>query len=191
MDKPRIAIISGSTRTQRHSHRVALYLNTHFSALGFEAALIDLAEFQLPMFEETIDKQENPPESLKQVYKMLQQADAMIFVSPEYNGGYTPALKNMVDHFPKSTFYRKPLGVVSVSTGSLGGMRGALQMQALATAIYAIPVAQLLLVPQVIHKFDEAGALTDQAFKRNIEVFTTEFVWLTEAVTLAKSKVLH
>lgn len=191
MDKPRIVVISSSTRTQRHSHRAALYLNNHFSALGFDTALIDLAEFQLPMFEETIDKQENPPESLKQVYKMLQQADAMIFVSPEYNGGYTPALKNMVDHFPKSTFYRKPLGVVSVSTGSLGGMRGALQMQALATAVFAIPVAQLLLVPQVINKFDEAGALTDQAFKRNIDVFTTEFVWLAEAVTLAKSKVLH
>lgn len=191
MVNTRIAVVSSSTRTQRHSHRVALYLRNYFEAKGSAVSFIDLLQFPLPMFEETIDKQEQPDENLLRISEMLTGADAMIFVSPEYNGGYTSALKNMVDHFPKSVFYRKPVGVVSVSTGGLGGMRGALQMQALATALFALPVPQMLLVPQVLKKFNEEGFLTDESFAKNIEAFTQEFIWLTEAIIGAKYKVHH
>ncbi len=191
MTNTHVAIISSSTRAHRHSHRVALFLKHFFASKGITVLFIDLLEYSLPMFEETIDKQESPDNNLLIVHEKLRQADAMIFVSPEYNGGYTPALKNMVDHFPKSTFYRKPIGVVSVSTGALGGMRGALQMQALAAALFALPVPQMLLVPQVIKKFNEDGLMIEDSFLKNIEVFAGEFLWLTEAVSAAKSKVLH
>ena len=45
----------------------------------------------------------------------------LLLVTPEYNGSYTPALKNLFDHFPKQS--RKPFGIVTASPGALGGMR--------------------------------------------------------------------
>ncbi len=182
-----IAVISGSTRKQRLSHRAALFLKEHLSAKNYFISLIDLSEFQLPVFEETIDKIDTPNETVLHLYQTLKAADAFVFVSPEYNGSYTAALKNMVDHLPTSTFYRKPIGVVSVTTGSLGGMRGAVQMQNLVTALSGYPLPQMLLVSQVNKKFDDEGRLLDLSFERNIELFIDELLWLTQSLAHTKS----
>jgi NAD(P)H-dependent FMN reductase len=187
MAKAHIAIISASTRKHRLSHRVALFLNNHLHGLGYGISLIDLNEYRIPLFEETIDKLDIPDEHVLQVFKKLNDADALIFVSPEYNGSYTSALKNLVDHYPKSTFHRKPIGVVSVSTGALGGMRGALQMQDLAAALYGITLPQMLLVPHVQKNFNEEGNLIDDSFIKNINAFVSEFLWLSDVLTNAKT----
>ncbi len=191
MAKSHIAIISASTRKNRLSHRAALFLSKYLQNLGYSVSLIDLDEYRIPLFEETVDKQDIPDEHVLHVFKKLNDSDAMLFVSPEYNGSYTSALKNLVDHYPKSTFYRKPIGVVSISTGSLGGMRGALQMQDLAAALFGLPLPQMLLVPQINKKFDEDGNLIDDMYTKNIQVFMTEFLWLSDVLTNAKSTIGH
>ena len=64
------------------------------------------------------------------------EADAFILVSPEYNGSYSPAMKNLVDHFPKQ--HHKPFGIATASPGPLGGIRASQQMQLLVNALFGI-----------------------------------------------------
>ena len=98
-------------------------------------------------------------------------------VSPEYNGSYTPALKNLLNHFPRLN--HKPVGIVSATDGRLGGMRGAQQMQLMVIAHFGIPLATMLLIPQIHLKFDETGQLLDPHFEKPIRQFIDEFCWIS------------
>ena len=107
-------------------------------------------------------------------------ADAFVLVTPEYNGSYTPALKNLLDHYPKQS--RKAFGIVTASPGAMGGMRATQQLQLLVNAFFGIASPHMLIVPAVDKKFDAAGNLTDEHFKKSIDLFTREFLWLAESL---------
>lgn len=184
----RIAIISSSTRTGRMSHRVSLALHALIAQRNAnEVDMIDLISFDIPLFDEVLAKHPNPPADLIEISKRLQKADAILFVSPEYNGSYSPALKNLVDYLGKAEFSKKAIGIVSVSNGVLAGMRGALQMQQLVLAMFGFPLPQMLLVPQVHLKFEESGTVIDAEFAKKMDGFLNEYLWFAEAIVKAKS----
>ena len=183
----KITIVSASTRIERETHKVALGLSKKIETLeGIETLILDLKEAKLPMFTEIMSKLPEPDERINDVYHKLNSSHAMLFVSPEYNGSYSSPLKNMVDFYPKSTFNRKAIGIVTVSSGPLGGMRAAMQMQQFILALGAITSPQMLLVPTVQNKFDSLGELMDISFTKSIDLFLKEFLWLAEALNKAK-----
>jgi chromate reductase len=178
-------IISGSIRQNRNSHRVSLHLLQRLNQQpNSKASIIDLAEANLPVMTDLWDKHPQHSEAFSKLAATLQNSDAFVWVSPEYNGSYTPALKNFIDHFPIKAFHKKPIGVVSVSTGSMGGIRGGVNMQQLALAIQGYALPQMLLVPQVTAKFDATGSIVDENFNKQLNLFVSELVWLSEAVKM-------
>jgi NAD(P)H-dependent FMN reductase len=186
-----LTIISASTRIGRQSHRVALGLAKHFSRFeDLSVTVADLAEYPLPLFEEVTVRHPEPTPAMQALGKVLHQSDAFLFVTPEYNGTYTPALKNMVDTYNKTEFSRKVIGIVTVTSGGLGGMRAAMQMQQLIPALFAIAAPHMLLVPHLAQKFDEEGNLIDEAFRKSLDNFTKEFLWLAQALYEKKAKEL-
>ncbi len=181
-----IAIISSSIRKERRSHAVAEELYRRLqNKTDVDPQLIDLQAYAFPLFEQlyTAEKASALTTELQQ---RLHKSAAMIFISPEYNGSYTAALKNMTDGFSKAEFSGKPIGVVSVSTGILGGMRGAQLMQQLVLGLSGYPIPQMLLVPEVNKKFNEQGTMVDAAFDKKISVFLDHFLWFTEAIVAKK-----
>ncbi len=186
-----IAILSSSTRLNRQSHRVALALQQTIENQGVHtASVLDLAAYQFPIMEEVLQKLPNPPAGLAEFAHNVKSADAFIFVSPEYNGSYTAALKNAVDYLKESEFNKKVIGVASVTSGSMGGMRAALAMQQLALGVSGYAIPQMLLVGQVAQRFDEAGNLLDPLFEKSMNSFLQHFIWLAEAVVEKKATVL-
>jgi len=178
-----ITIISGSIRQSRNSHRISLYLYDRLNKeANTSASIIDLSAEQLPLMTDAWDKHPEQTDAFGKLVTQLEQSDAFIWVSPEYNGSFTPAIKNFIDNFPIRAFKNKPVGVVSVSTGSMGGIRGGIQMQQLALAIQAYAVPQMLLVPQITVKFDEEGKLLDELFNKNLSLFIDELSWIGEAI---------
>ncbi len=183
-----IAIISSSTRLNRQSHRVALGLVRFFGQSGpHRVEVLDLAAYRFPLLEEVLHRHPNAPAGLLEFSEKVRQADGILFVSPEYNGSYTAALKNAVDYLKEGEFMRKVIGVVSVTSGALGGIRAALSMQELVLGVSAFPIPQMLLVGQVGQKFDETGQLLDSAFEKNIHTYLGHFLWLAQAVTDKKA----
>lgn len=181
-----ITILSSSTRIDRQSHRVALALQKIITARGHIARILDLATYQFPIMEEVLHRHPKPPAGLSEFSEAIRTSDAHIFLSPEYNGSYTSALKNAVDYLKESEFTQKAIGVVSVTSGPMGGMRGAMSMQQLVLGVSGFALPQMLLVPQVAQKFDETGTLTDPAFQSKIDFFLHNFLWLAEAVSEKK-----
>lgn len=186
-----ITIISSSTRLNRASHRVAMGLAQFINGQGIHSAeVLDLAEYRFPILEEVLHRHPSPPDGLADFAQKIRYSDAHIFVSPEYNGSYTSALKNAVDYLKEGEFAKKAIGVVSVTTGALGGIRAALAMQQLVLGIGAYPIPQMLTVGSVLQRFDESGRLLDPVFEKNIEVFLKNFLWLGEAVAEKKEAFL-
>jgi len=142
--------------------------------------IIDVRDWDLPLQQEVFSNIDRTPEMLKPLAKRMFEANAFIMVSPEYNGSYTSALKNLFDHFPKQS--HKTFGIVTGSPGATGGMRASQQMQLLINALFGIGSPYMLITPQVENKFDEAGKLIDPLFQRNIDIFVSEFLWLAESL---------
>ena len=182
-----ISILSGSTRMNRQSHRVALALEKIINGQGMHTAgVLDLARYDFPMMEEVLHRHPNPPAGLADFAEEVRHSDAFIFVSPEYNGSYTAGLKNAIDYLKEREFAGKVIGVASVTAGMLGGIRAALAMQQLVLGIAGYAIPQMLTVGQVSQRFDEEGNVLDPLFEKNIDNFLGHFFWLAEAVTEKK-----
>lgn len=177
-----ILVISASAREGRTSHGVALYLASKLGAQGHDAQILDLKTLPMPALEYVLAKAPNPDEAYLDAREQLRWADAMIFVSPEYNGTYTAALKNLVDHMSKAEFAKKVIGISTPTTGALGGMRAALSLQELVLALWAIPVPQMLPVSFVDKKVSADGVLLDPAWEKAVDTYLSEFTWLASAV---------
>lgn len=184
-----IAIISSSTRLGNNTHRVALHLEQALLQIGAVPVLLSLSAYNFPIFEEVLGKHPNPPEGLEDFSYKIKDADAVLFVSPEYNGSYTSGLKNALDYLKDKQFAKKAIGVVSVTTGPLGGMRAAMQMQLLVLGVHGYALPNMLLVPQVTQKFDENGGLMDMNFAKNVNTFLSEFIWFAQAIYSKKNMV--
>ena len=182
----RIEIISGSPRPNSVTHRVALHLQKLLlEKTEHNVDIIHLKDWNLPAVQSVFVSVDHTPEEFKPLAKRMFAADAFILVSPEYNGSYSPAMKNLVDHFPKQ--HHKPFGIVTASPGPLGGIRASQQMQLLINALFGIASPYMLVVGGVDKKFDVEGNLVDQSFYNNVHNFIIEYLWLAES--LVKKKV--
>ncbi|HVK97202.1 MAG TPA: NAD(P)H-dependent oxidoreductase [Flavisolibacter sp.] len=180
-----IEIVSGSTRENSITFRVALHLQKQITErTDHHAGIIDVRQNNFPLLETVYTSVDAAPDQHKEVVGRMFAADAFIMVSPEYNGSYTACIKNFFDHFPKQ--HRKIFGIATASPGSLGGIRAAMQMQQYIYALFGIGSPYMLVTPQVDKKFDEEGNLIDPTFQKTIDLFIKEFIWLAESILQEK-----
>jgi NAD(P)H-dependent FMN reductase len=181
----KIEIISGSPRAISVTRRVALYLKNQLKQnTANEVNIIELKDWQLPPVQSVFVSVEKTPDPFKPLAERIFNADAFILVTPEYNGSYSPAMKNLLDHFPKQ--HHKPFGIVTASTGQLGGMRAAQHLLLLVPALFGIASPYLLIVPGVDKKFSADGDLLEESFSNTLRNFIAEFLWLSEKLVNEK-----
>lgn len=177
-----IEIVSGSTREDSITLRVALFLLRHLAEKfpQHNIGLIDLRKHDFPSIDKVYPTAIHAPETLQSIAGRMLDAHAFIMVTPEYNGTFSPALANLFDHFPKQS--HKTFGIVTASEGQLGGIRAALALQHFALALYGIPSPQMLLVGNLTTTFDTGGNLLSAKFQNSIDNFVAEFMWLSEKI---------
>lgn len=181
----KIEIISGSPRTNSVTHRVALFLKNWFQQqTSYEVDIIDMKEWNVPPIQSVWTSMDKVPAEFKPLAERIFNADAFILVTPEYNGSYAPAMKNLFDHFQKQN--HKPFGIVTASPGAMGGIRASQQLLLLVPALFGIASPNMLIVPSVDKKFSPDGDLLDENFQKAVNTFVTEFLWLAEKLVTEK-----
>jgi NAD(P)H-dependent FMN reductase len=181
-----IAIISGSVRIERRSHHVAKYFQNYISENKLASSeILDLKEFNFPIFEERLSKTDKPTPSQKLFSEKIKSADAVIIVFPEYNGGYSASIKNAIDLlYPE--WYHKPVSLVCVSDGNFGGMNALTLLQTVLLKVKAVPTSYFP-VPRVQDNFDENGnAIDKEKSDKRATVLLKELLWFTEAFSKMK-----
>ena len=179
----KITIVSGTKRLGRKTPKVGAYLEKLFKEHPEvqEVNLLDVATYDFPVMEERRGRLDNPPAGLDEFGEALDRADAIVFISPEYNGSYAGAFKNTIDYFRKE-FERKPIGVVTVSDGRLGGVNASHDLQKLILALGGYAMPKKLMVSNVGRVFDDNGEVVDKKKKKSAPAFAAELLWLATAI---------
>lgn len=181
----KIEIISGSPRVSSVTRRVALYLKNWLrNNTSHEIDVIDLKDWNLPPVQYVFSSLDKTPDEFKLLAERIFSADAIILVTPEYNGSYSPAMKNLLDHFPKQQ--HKAFAIATASPGAMGGIRAAQQLLLLVPALFGVVSPYLLIVPAVDKKFTPDGDLLEESFQNIIHNFVSEFLWLAEKIVKEK-----
>jgi NAD(P)H-dependent FMN reductase len=158
--KPVLLVIIGSTRPGRVGPAVADWIIDRARAQGdFEVRVADLAEQNLPMFDEPKHPRfgQYTHQHTKDWSAVVGAADAFIFVIPEYNYGFNAATKNAIDYL-HNEWLHKPAGIVSYG-GVAAGTRATQMLKQVLSALKVVPVTEAVNIPFVQEKLDENGRL--------------------------------
>jgi chromate reductase len=126
----------------------------------------------LPLFNQDVEAQ-GDPEPVRAFKAAIQEADALLIVTPEYNYGPPGVLKNAIDWASrpagKCVLNRKPAALMGGSMGMGGTVRAQLGLRQtlVATETYVL-IRPEVLVARVHEKIDSAGRLIDDATRKQI-----------------------
>jgi chromate reductase len=187
MGKPvKVAVVVGSISKKSINRKLALAIAAlappHFS---FEHLAID----DLPLYNQ--DNDASLPAQAQRLKKELSAADALLFVTPEYNRSIPGVLKNALDTgsrpYGTNSFAGKPGGVIGTSPGAMGT---ALAQQHLRNVLAYLDVP-LLAQPEAYLQFsegmiDDAGHIADEKKRAFIQKWVDRYVAWVETLMAAK-----
>jgi NAD(P)H-dependent FMN reductase len=153
---PRLDVIICSVRVKRAGLPVARWFFDVAQQHGkFEARLIDLREVNLPIFDEPNHPrlQRYEFEHTKAWSRMVSEADAFVFVTPEYNFGTPPALNNALNYLYVEWHY-KPAAFVGYG-GVAGGARSVQMTRQTLVALSMVPIADAVHIPFIARLIEE------------------------------------
>ena len=157
----RILGIAGSLRRGSHNRKL---LRAAGRAL---APGVELVEWEglgsLPIFDEDMEKY--PPEIVQEFLDEIEQADAILISTPEYNASIPGGLKNALDWasrpFPDNVLRDKPSAVIGASTGLFGAVWAQAEVRKALKASGAHVLESELPVGMADGAFDDDGDLID------------------------------
>lgn len=155
---PRLHTVIASTRPGRKGAAVGQWFHEFAGHHGkFETALVDLAEFNLPLLDEPAHPRlrQYEHEHTKAWSASVEAADAFVFVTPEYNYGPPASLINALD-FLYSEWNYKPVGFVSYG-GVSGGLRSVQMTKQIVTTLKMVPLVEAVPIPFFSQHIDDTG----------------------------------
>lgn len=179
----KIVILSGATRSSSHSTQIARRLEHIFSQVrpDIETRLIENKDLQLPVYDDISNLSQESKSTIKSISQILFDSDALVLVSPEYNGGIAGGLKNTLDYFRKE-YEWKPMGLVSVTSGTLGGQNAMNQLAAFGSYVGACLSPTRLMVSSVQLVLEDTSSDEAKRFVRNAEKFCTDLVFFASMI---------
>jgi NAD(P)H-dependent FMN reductase len=152
-----LQIVIVSTRQGRLGPPVAHWFLEHARRFeGFDVELVDLAEVNLPLFDEPHHPRfaNYQHEHTKRWSAIVSRADAFVFVTPEYNFSAPPSLVNALDYLAKEWAY-KPAAFVSYG-GISGGTRSVIMTKSILTTLRMVPIYEAVNIPFFAQQIDHA-----------------------------------
>jgi chromate reductase len=161
-------------------------------ALVPEGTTIEIAEIgDLPLYNDDV-RVAGYPAPVERLRRQLTEADAVLFVTPEYNYSVSGVLKNAIDWAsrpPNQPFEGKPVAIMGASGGLFGTARAQYHLRQMLVFLNAFPVNKPeVMIGQAQNKFDEAGNLTDEPTREFIRKLLASLVGWTERLQASGPK---
>jgi NAD(P)H-dependent FMN reductase len=152
-----IAMIAGSNRQNANSTSILRYIETILKTKNIQVSLIDLGVVRLPLY--SPDSEAVPPEAEVLIHS-VQQADGLVFATPEYHGSISGSLKNALDYLDNCHVAGKPVLLVSSSGGRLG-VSSLIHLQCIVRNLHGILCPEWISVGDGRPVFDRDGVPLD------------------------------
>ena len=180
-ERLRLQVIVGSTREGRFGPTVASWFVERAREHGaFDVQLLDLADVPLPLH-----LPRRPPVELADTLRRLDEADAFVVVTPEYNHSFPAVLKQAID-LATPQWRRKPVGFVSYG-GLSGGLRAVEQLRVVFAEVHAATIRDTVSFHGASQTFDEHGRPRDDVLPAAAAVvLLDELAWWSAALRTAR-----
>jgi len=192
---PTIAIILGSTRPQSNGHALFNHLKLTIDQLVPTATtqftFLDLADYQLPFFDEPLPPMANPdrqlPANQQQWLTDMAAADGYVILTPEYNHAMPAVLKNALD-FLAFEGQRKPVKLISYSDNMRGGQFGAASLVPVLQRLGMVALPKPTPIGNVPQTLQADGQFVSEAplqarYQRALQQALTEIIYYTDVLT--------
>lgn len=182
----------GSTRKGRNGEKVGKYVHSLAATeASWEVEYLDLKTINLPMYAEAVspsfrESLDGLPEVVQEWSRKIEEADAYIIITPEYNHGYPAPLKNAIDWLFHE-WNKKPVAFVSYGALLAGG-RAVEQLRQVVAELHMTSVRAQVLFPAVWEAFAENGQPKDPATEERVRGMFKELSWWGEALKAARNK---
>ncbi|WP_433748512.1 NADPH-dependent FMN reductase [Falsibacillus pallidus] len=151
-----IVIINGSPRKKGRTG-----IASRFMARKYGFNLIDLSAGEIPLY--TGEEEQFELESVKNLRKLVKEADGVILTSPEYHSAMSGALKNALDFLSGEFFAHKPTALLSCAGGGKGGINCLNNMRTVARGVYANAIPKQLVLDPHCFDYENDGLLEEPA----------------------------
>lgn len=173
--------LSGSIRKGSENSRLALYMGRKLRDAGVSVTDLDLADFDMPIFNEDLEP-DNVPEAAGKLAELWRQADIIFIATPEYNGGLPPLLVNMLAWLSRqkpSPFRHAVFGIGGVSSGKYGTIWALSHLHDSLGKIGGLVAPGLLGIGPAEGAFDEKGELLDKTAIRKVEILVHDLTHIS------------
>ena len=167
---PRLLAFAGSVRRDSFNARLARFAAREAEAAGAEVLLLDLADFDLPLYNGDLEAGEGLPPGAARLKELFLAHDGFLIASPEYNGSISPLLKNAIDWVSRPVAGQPPLvwyagkvaGLMAASPGALGGLRGLVHVRQILSGIGVIVAPAQHAIARAGDAFNGEGGLAEE-----------------------------
>jgi chromate reductase len=184
----KLLVFAGSTRQTSLNRRLAKVAAQIALDAGAEVSHIELADFDIPMYNADLEAKGTPADVLR-LKQVMFEHPAWIVCSPEYNGSYTALLKNTIDWVSSpvkadpawsdgfKSFRGKVVGMLSASNGALGGLRSQSHLAPLLINAQCWLAPKAFALGRAAEAFDVNGALIDENHRKNVQDVVEQVLW--------------
>lgn len=163
---PSILFFAGSSRAESIHKKLARQAATTARQLGYESRFLDLKDYPLPLYDGDLEAEQGVPAQAAALEAVIRRHDAVVIASPEYNGAFTPLLKNSIDwvtRVDKGVLKPKTVGLMSASPGRGGGARGLALARAWLESMRVEVADDPFSLPLAAQAFTAEGLTRDKA----------------------------
>jgi NAD(P)H-dependent FMN reductase len=177
----KLKVISSTVRPGRKGPSMAKWITEVAKQTGkFEAELLDLGEINLPLMNEAVHPmmRQYEHDHTKQWSAKIDEADAFVFVTGEYDYSYPASLKNALEYLVHEWSY-KAAGIVSYSSGPYAGVRAVQSLKGDLVSLKVFGLGEMVNIPSYNQFFNDAGEFTpnEQLIKAASVMFTQLVRW--------------
>src|SRR5687767_9546937 len=172
--------IAGSLRRESYN-RSAMRAATQLVPAGARIDVFDLDG--IPGFNQ--DDEQYPPPKVVELKRRIRAADALLFVTPEYNYSIPGVLKNAIDWasrpYGDNAWNGNPAAIMGASIGQIGTARAQYHLRQVFVFLNVYPINQPeVMIGNAADKFDGQGTLTDGTTREKIRELLQNLVDWTE-----------
>lgn len=158
---PKTAItICGSLRKNSINEPLRRHMSAKLREAGVIVTDLDLRDFEMPIFNQDIEDAGETPEAAKRLADMFRSHDIVLIISPEYNGGITPLIANVVSWVSRekpNPFKHAVFGIGGMSDGKYATIFALSHLRDSLSKIGALVVPTLLGLGPYLSVLDENG----------------------------------
>jgi NAD(P)H-dependent FMN reductase len=185
----KLKIISSTVRPGRKGPIIAEWIKELAAATGkFDAEVLDLGVINLPLMNEAVHpimKQYEHDHS-KQWSAKIEEADAFIFVTAEYDYSYPAPLKNALEYLVHEWAY-KPAGIVGYSAGAFAGVRAISNLRPDLLSLKVVSLSEFVTIPTLGQFMNDEGQFTpNELITKSANVMLTQLVRWTKGLKAIK-----